>query len=396
MNEVTPKYPVYRNPIATRASSALYDKWLLLIVLSLVFLGLVMVASASVVVSEKQFHQPFYYLFRQMVYFTIGLLLASWLIRIRLETWQKAAPFVLFFSLFLLFLVLIPGIGRHLNGSARWIGFGPIGLQVSELYKFSLILFLADYLSRRQDEVQNSIIGFLKPMGIIGIASLLLLKEPDFGATAVTVTTALGMMFLAGVPYKRFTWLFGAVLGVLAIIAISSPYRMERLTVFLNPWASQYDGGYQLTQALIAFGRGGWTGVGLGNSIQKLFYLPEAHTDFVFAVFAEEMGFIGVIFLVSLFCLFVWRALEIGRKAEKQNALFSAYLAYGLSLWIGMQAMINMGVNSGLLPTKGLTLPLVSYGGSSLIIMVMALAFLFRVDYESRLAAIKNPAKELL
>lgn len=382
-------------PKSTRTSYVLYDRWLLLIVLSLVFLGLVMVASASVVVSERQFHQPFYYLFRQMAYFTIGILLASWLIRIRLETWQKLAPFILLFSLLLLFLVLIPGIGRHLNGSARWIGLGPVGLQVSEFYKFALILFLADYLARRQDEVQNTVSGFLKPMGIIGIASLLLLKEPDFGATAVTVCTALGMMFLAGVPYARFAWLFGSVSGLLALIAVSSPYRMERLTVFLNPWASQYNGGYQLTQALIAFGRGGWTGVGLGNSIQKLFYLPEAHTDFVFAVFAEEMGFIGVIFLVCLFCLFVWRALEVGRKAENQKQLFAAYLAYGLALWIGMQAVINMGVNSGLLPTKGLTLPLISYGGSSLIIMVMALAFLFRVDYESRLTGIKPAVREL-
>lgn len=368
----------------------LYDRLLALVVLSLLFLGLVMVTSASVVVSQKQYHEPFYFLFRQIAYLVIGFLLANGLIRVEIERWRVFAPYLLILSLILLVLVLVPGIGRHINGSARWIGFGPIGLQVSELAKLSMILFLADYLARRQYEVRTQVSGFLKPMAILGLTALLLLKEPDFGATSVIVSTALGLMFLAGVPLSQFLGLLAFVTFSLSLLAISSPYRLARLTVFLNPWANQYDSGYQLTQSLIAFGRGGWTGVGLGESIQKLFYLPEAHTDFVFAVFAEEMGLLGVCCVILLFGIFIWRTFAIGREAEKKERFFAAYLAYGLAFWIGMQAMINIGVNSGLLPTKGLTLPLISYGGSSMVIMIFALSFIFRIDYENRLSALSH------
>ena len=278
----------------------------------------------------------------------------------------------------------MPGIGRHVNGSVRWIGFGPIGIQVSELAKLVAIIYMADYLTRRNIEVQTQISGFLKPMILLGLMSLLLLKEPDFGASTVIMATALGMMFLAGARFWQFLMLLGSVAAALAALAFSSPYRLERLTAFLNPWSNEYASGYQLTQSLIAFGRGGWFGVGLGDSVQKLYYLPEAHTDFLFAVFAEELGLIGVLVVICLFGIMIWRGFVIAKRAHLQKNLFGAFLGYGLSLWMAMQAMINMGVNSGVLPTKGLTLPLMSYGGSSMVVMLIVIGLLFRIDYETK------------
>ncbi|CAM4416501.1 MAG: putative peptidoglycan glycosyltransferase FtsW [Legionellaceae bacterium] len=363
----------------------IYDRYLLFAALALITLGLLMVYSTSIVISEKTFGHPFYFVIRQSIYLILSFILAGILLRIPLKLWEKMGTNLLFISIFLLVLVLVPGIGKQVNGSMRWIGFGPIGFQVSEFAKLSVVVFMAGYLVRREEEVRTQLSGFIKPMILLSLMAILLLKEPDFGAATVVMATALGMMFLAGVRLWQFLGLLALVVSALAILAVSSPYRVARLTTFLNPWAVRYDGGYQLTQSLIAFGRGGWSGVGLGGSVQKLFYLPEAHTDFLLAVLGEELGLWGLITVTSLFILLIARALIIGRKAYLENKHFSAYLAYGLGLWLAFQTMINMGVNLGVLPTKGLTLPLMSYGGSSMLIAVAVIALLLRIDYEWRL-----------
>lgn len=368
----------------SRRKTLAFDPWLLFAAIAIISIGLVMVASTSIIISEKIFHSPFHFLIRQFIYVVLGVSAAWIVLRIPLDLVQKAGPFCLISMFVLLILVLVPGIGREVNGSMRWIGLGPIGIQVSEVAKLFAIIYIADYLVRRNEEVRTQISGFLKPMFLLAVMALLLLKEPDFGAAAVIMATVLGMMFLAGVRFWQFLMLFGVVLTALAGLAVSSPYRLARLTSFLDPWSNQFNSGYQLTQSLIAFGRGGWFGVGLGDSIQKLFYLPEAHTDFLFAVYAEEMGLIGVLVIITLFCLLVCRALKIARTAHLKNKLFGAFLGYGLALWLAMQTMINIGVNSGVLPTKGLTLPFMSYGGSSMMIMLVVLALLLRIDYENR------------
>ncbi|MBS0359349.1 MAG: putative lipid II flippase FtsW [Proteobacteria bacterium] len=362
----------------------LYDRWLLLASVGLLSIGILMVASTSIVISERQFHEPFHYLTRQVVFLVGGLIAGLVLLRVDMEFWQKTGGIWLILSLFLLTAVLIPGIGRTVNGSTRWIAFGPVALQVSEIAKLSVIIYLAGYLVRRHEEVRLRMIGFLKPMFILSIAAVLLLKEPDFGAVVVMFATALGMMFLAGARLWQFIALLIAVGAAVGGLAVSSHYRLARLTAFLDPWANQYDSGYQLTQSLIAFGRGGWFGVGLGESIQKLFYLPEAHTDFLFAVLTEEWGLMGALIVIILFAIFIIRSFQIGRQAQHQGNLFNAYLAYGIGLWVGLQAMINIGVNSGVLPTKGLTLPFMSSGGSSLLVNCIGLALLLRIDHETR------------
>lgn len=278
---------------------------------------------------------------------------------------------------------MAPVIGKTVNGSRRWIQLGFISLQVSEVVKFVTILYLASFLQRYQSEVQKELKGFLKPMLLVGILSGLLLLEPDFGAAVVITMTCLALLFLAGVRLWPFCVLLVLVAGSLILLAILSPYRLQRLTSFLNPWAHQFGSGYQLTQSLIAFGRGGLFGVGLGNSVQKLFYLPEAHTDFLFAVLAEELGLIGEILLMGLFVLLIGRIILIGRRAENSNQLYSAYLAYGIALWLGLQVIINIGVTAGVLPTKGLTLPFISYGGSSLLMNCLAIGVIFRIAYET-------------
>jgi len=356
------------------------DTWIFCSALLLVGVGLLMVTSSSMAISGREFGSPFHFLWRQLIHFALGIILAFGLIRINLEWWQRTAEIWLVIALFLLMVVLIPGIGRHVNGSVRWINLGPLSLQVSELAKFAVILYLSSYLVRRAEEVQTKVIGFMKPMLILALASVLLLLEPDFGAMVVIMATALAMMFLAGVRLWQYAVLFLLVATGLAGLALSSPYRMARLTGFLHPWANQFDSGYQLTQSLIAFGRGGIFGVGLGDSIQKLFYLPEAHTDFLFAVLAEELGLLGEIGVIALFGVLVGRAIWLGRKAYELGENFSSFLAYGLGLWIAFQAMVNIGVNAGLLPTKGLTLPLMSYGGSSVLINCVVVAVLLRIS----------------
>jgi cell division protein FtsW len=358
------------------------DPVVVFVCLALLSLGLVMVASASVGVADRNFSNPFYYLQRQLVFVVIGLVAAALVYRIRLVQWEKSGVALLGFALFLLVLVLIPGVGKTVNGSTRWISLGILNLQVSEVVKLFLLIYVAGYLVRHGEEVRTSLRGFIKPMLMVGLAGLLLLLEPDFGSTVVIMGTVLAMTFLGGVRFVQFAS-FMVLFGASALmLIISSPYRMERLTSFMNPWADPFDTGFQLTQSLIAIGTGGWLGTGLGGSVQKLFYLPESHTDFLFAVLSEEFGFVGVCFVILMYTVLFFRIFKIGLQAEKSGNRFAAYLAYGIGIWLALQAVINMGVNMGLMPTKGLTLPLMSYGGSSLVVCCMAIGLLLRIHCE--------------
>jgi cell division protein FtsW len=354
-------------------------------VASLAGLGLLMVASASIVISDQQLHQPFYYLFRQLMGLTLGVLLGSIVVQFDISLWKKMDGWLLVITMLLLALVLLPGVGHTVNGSARWIGYGMFKIQVSELAKFAVVVYMAGYLVRRNRDVKMHLSGFLKPMLLLGVIALLLLCEPDFGATVVIVTTALGMMFLAGMRLQYFVILFVGVLLAMTVLAVSEPYRIARLTTFLNPWGHPFNSGYQLTQSLIAIGRGGWVGVGLGNSIQKQFYLPESHTDFLFSVIGEELGLVGMLAVIGLFTFLSARIFWIGRQAQKLERHFAGFLAYGFGLWLAMQFTVSIGVNLGVLPTKGLTLPLLSYGGSSMLVNCVVIALLLRIDYENRM-----------
>ena len=362
----------------------IYDKWFVATILCLVLIGLMMVASSSVMMATKYYHQPFYFLIRQMIYLCIGFGLALIVVRVDTQFWQQHSVKLLAVCLILLVIVLIPGIGKMVNGSRRWLAIGPIGIQVSELTKLLIVLYMASYLVKQSEKVGQRILGFIKPMLVLAIIAALLLKEPDFGATVVIVSTVMMMLFLSGLQWRYYIILMILVGVAMACLAIASPYRVARLTAFLNPWADQFKSGYQLTQALIAFGRGGWMGVGLGDSIQKMFYLPEAHTDFLFAVLAEEMGFLGIMAVLVLYGLLFWRGLAIGFQAYQQNRKYPAFVAYGLTCWLVFQSLINMGVNSGMLPTKGLTLPFLSYGGASLVVNCIVIALLLRIDHENR------------
>ncbi|HEY0634539.1 MAG TPA: putative lipid II flippase FtsW [Gammaproteobacteria bacterium] len=372
---------------SARRMPQILDHHLLVTMLTLLALGLVMVGSASIGIADRQTGEPFYYLFRQGGFVALGLMLGVVAYHIPLHFWQRMGVPLLLLSLVMLALLLIPGLGRNVNGATRWLNLVVFNLQVSEVSKLAVIIYLAGYLVRHAEAVRSTVGGFLKPMGLIVLAVVLLLLEPDFGASVVIIATAMGMLFLGGVQL----WLFGVLLLValllLALLAVSAPYRMERLTTFLNPWADPFDSGFQLTQSLIAIGRGEWFGVGLGGSVQKLFYLPEAHTDFVFAVLAEELGLLGAMVVVGLFAYLVWRMFLIGRRAATEGDLFAAYLVFGISLWVALQAFINIGVNMGLLPTKGLTLPLMSYGGSSMMVMCVAMAIVLRADADQRRGA---------
>jgi len=359
------------------------DPVLTIVFVSLLSIGIIMVASSSISVADRNFSNPFYYLERQFAFVAIGLFAALSVFRIRLVQWEKSGMSLLMFALFMLVIVLIPGIGKSVNGSTRWLPLGLINLQVSELVKLFLVIYVAGYLVRHGDAVRRSLLGFLKPMVMVGLAGLLLLMEPDFGATVVIMGTVLGMTFLAGARFIQFISFVFIFACAALMLVVTSPYRMERLVSFANPWADPFDSGFQLTQSLIAIGTGGWFGTGLGGSVQKLFYLPESHTDFLFAVLSEELGFVGVSVVVILYTTLFFRALKIAAQAENAGNYFAAYMAYGIGIWLSMQAVINMGVNVGLLPTKGLTLPLMSYGGSSLIVCCIAIGLLMRIHYET-------------
>jgi cell division protein FtsW len=360
-----------------------FDPVLTIVFVSLLTIGVIMVASSSISVADRNFSNPFYYLHRQLVFVVMGVFAALCVFKIRLVQWEKSGVALLLFALFLLVLVLIPGVGKAVNGSTRWLPLGLINLQVSELVKLFLVIYVAGYLVRHGDAVRNSLLGFLKPMIMVGFAGLLLLMEPDFGATVVIMGTVLGMTFLTGARFIQFISFVFIFACAAMLLVVMSPYRMQRLTSFANPWADPFDSGFQLTQSLIAIGTGGWFGTGLGGSVQKLFYLPESHTDFLFAVLSEELGFIGVTIVILLYSALFFRSLKIAAQAEAAGNYFAAYMAYGIGIWLSMQAVINMGVNVGLLPTKGLTLPLMSYGGSSLIVCCMAIGLLMRIHYET-------------
>lgn len=364
-----------------------FDYWLLFSVMLLSLLGLVMVSSASITFADRVIGNPFYYAIRQAIYIGCGVFAGMLVFRLRLVDLERLGVTLLLSAFAMLLLVLVPGVGVEVNGASRWVNAGLFRLQVSEPAKLFFIIYLAGYLARHGDEVRSHISGFLKPIGLLAIAAVLLLLEPDFGATVVLAAIVMGMIFMAGVKLFQF----GGVLGLggllLAGMAVSSPYRMMRLTTFMDPWADPFDSGFQLTQSLIAIGRGEWLGVGLGASIQKLFYLPEAHTDFVFAVLAEELGLLGVCTIIVLYAVLVWRAFAIASQAARAENFFASYLAYGMGIWFGLQSFINIGVNMGMLPTKGLTLPLMSYGGSSMVVMCCAVALLLRIDHETRCTA---------
>jgi cell division protein FtsW len=358
------------------------------VTLALLGLGLVMVASASL---HKLESAPFHFVQRHLIAMTLGLLGGLIVSRVPVAFWQRSGTLLYFLGLLLLVLVLVPGVGREANGATRWIPMGPLNLQGSELMKLIIVVYIAGYLERRREEIAQSIGGFLKPMGLLAIACLLIMLEPDFGTTAVLAATALGMLFLGGVPFWQFLVLLALAGLTLGVQVLLDAERLSRVTSFLNPWADAQDSGYQLSQALIAFGRGEWSGVGLGNGIQKQFFLPEAHTDFLMAVVGEELGLVGSLFVIFLFGVIVARAFAIGVGAERRGSLFAAFTAYGLGLGIGLQAFINIGVNLGVLPTKGLTLPFMSYGSNSLIVACLAVALLLRIDHENRSWVVDHP-----
>ena len=352
-----------------------FDPVLIVVSMSLLLMGYVMVASSSLHLGIKITGNSFYYPIRQTLHIGLGLFLGICVALTPIHVWEKAGQWLFIGGLLLLVIVLIPGLGVKVNGSTRWLSLGGLRIQVSEVVKYFSVIYMAGYVTRHQQSIRDSAFGLIKPLILFSVASVLFLIEPDFGS-------AMGIMFLAGARLSQFIMLLSFV-GVLAgLLVYFEPYRMKRVTSFMNPWADPKDTGYQLVHALISFGRGEWTGVGLGSGIQKLFYLPEAHTDFLFSVIGEELGLFGVLTVIGLFSLLVWRTFEIGVAAEKAGEQFSAFIAYGLGIWFGFQSFVNMGVNMGILPTKGLTLPLMSYGGGSMMIMCCAVALLFRVQSE--------------
>jgi cell division protein FtsW len=358
------------------------DPVLLTIVMTLLLGGFVILASASTSISDNIVGNPFHYLQRQLLAAVIGTACGMFCLFVPMQVWRTLGPLLLLGGLGLLLVVLLPGVGYEVNGARRWIRVGVMNLQVSEPARLCLILYLAGYLVRRQKDVRERFVGFLRPMLLLSLACAALLAEPDFGASVVLLATALAMLFVAGARIRDFLLFFSAAVVAMAALAVATPYRMQRLTVFLDPWADPYNSGFQLTQSLIAIGRGEWFGVGLGDSVQKLFYLPEAHTDFVFAVYAEEFGLLGSLLLIALFLMLLWRIFNLARRAVDVERYFEAYFAIGIGTWLGLQAFINVGVNMGMLPTKGLTLPLISYGRSSLIVTLIAIGMLMRVHHE--------------
>ncbi len=363
------------------------DGWLLWPALALLMLGLVMVFSASIATAEGSKFTGFqsaYFLIRHSVFLAIGMIAGVVVFQVPLRVWQQAAPWLFVAGFVLLLLVLIPHVGRSVNGAQRWLPLGMINLQPSELMKLFAVLYAADYTTRKLSDMGSFRRGFLPMAAVMLLVGFLLLREPDFGAFVVIVSIAMGILFLGGINARLFGALIVVLLIGFVILIWTSPYRRERIFGFMDPWQDAYGKGYQLSHALIAFGRGEWFGVGLGASIEKLFYLPEAHTDFLLAVIAEELGFVGVCMVILLFAIVVQRAFIIGRQALQLDRVFSGLVAQGIGIWIGVQSFINMGVNMGLLPTKGLTLPLMSFGGSGILANCVALAILLRVDYENR------------
>ncbi len=370
--------------VTTPSPSALYDRQLVWISLGLMLMGLVMVTSASFPISSRLTDQPFHFMFRHAVFLILAIGVSSLVLQIPLRRWFQYSMWLLLISVGLLFIVLVAG--KSVNGASRWIPLGLFNLQPAEVAKLSLFIFMSGYLVRKSEEVRSSFFGgFIKPIIVFATLALLLLLQPDLGTVVVMLVTLFGMLFIAGAKLTQFLALMVVGLSAVSALIYFEPYRWRRVTSFLDPWDDPFGSGYQLTQSLMAFGRGEWFGQGLGNSIQKLEYLPEAHTDFVFAVLAEELGFVGVVLALVLIFSLVIKAILIGRKAFEHEQLFGGYLAFGIGIWFAFQTLVNVGAASGMVPTKGLTLPLISYGGSSLIIMSVAVSILLRIDHECRL-----------
>ena len=372
-----------------------WDYVTLVLCAALLLIGLIMVTSASMSIADRELGNPFFFLERQLFFGLLGVGFAWMVTRVPTEVWDRYSLVLLLFGLALLLLVLIPGIGAVVNGARRWLRIGLVNFQVSELARVLVLTWVCSYCVRKRTELENTMHGLLKPVGLLCVAAVLLLLEPDFGATSVLFATGFAVLFIAGARLRYVVVMVSAAAGALAVLAVASPYRLKRLTGFLHPWEDPFNSGFQLTQSLIAIGRGAWFGVGLGSSVQKLFYLPEAHTDFVFAVLAEELGLVGVVVVLALFMSLVWRSFHIARLAAQSGMKFQSYLALAFGIWIGLQAIVNIGVNMGVLPTKGLTLPLLSYGRSSLIVSLGWLGVLLRIYHEvkctSRSAVMRVP-----
>ncbi len=370
-----------------RALAEEYDRSLLWTALLLLTLGLVMVYSASIATAEAARHaghQPTYFLLRHLAALGVAIIAAALTFQVPMRAWQRAAPWLFVLGVAALALVLIPGLGREVNGARRWLALPGFNVQPSELVKIAAVLYAADYTARKTAVMHSFRDGLLPMLGVMLIVGWLLLREPDFGAFVVIAVIATGVLFVGGMNVRWFAGLLALMLVGFAALVLSSPYRMQRIFGFMDPWSDAFGQGYQLSHALIAFGRGEWLGVGLGASVEKLFYLPEAHTDFLLAVIGEELGFAGVLIVIGLFAWLVLRAFAIGRQAAALERPFAALVAQGIAIWIGVQAFINMGVNLGVLPTKGLTLPFMSFGGTAILANCAALAILLRVDWENR------------
>ena len=376
-------WPTFGSGWLLRPSQGLvYDRQLVILSLALMAIGLVMVSSASIAEGINIDNDAFYFVKRHGIFLLICLGLSALVLQVPMERWQQFNTAFLIIAILMLVLVLI--VGREINGSQRWLPLGLLNVQPAEVAKLALFTFLAGYLVRRQDEVRGQWKGFLKPLAVMGLMSVLLLKQPDLGSVVVLFVTTVGMLFLAGARLSQFISLIILGVSLVGFLIVTSPYRMRRVTSFLNPWEDPFGSGYQLTQSLMAFGRGGWFGEGLGNSIQKLEYLPEAHTDFVFAILGEELGFTGVFLVLLLQAWLAFKALHIGQKVLLGGRQYEGYLAMGIGIWFSFQTVVNVGATSGMLPTKGLTLPLVSYGGSSLLVISTAVSILLRIDFEWR------------
>ncbi|MGJ8692463.1 MAG: cell division protein FtsW [Thalassotalea sp.] len=370
-----------------------FDRGFVMIAVALYVIGLIMVASSSMPVAERLFNNPFHFVVRHMVYIVLSLLIGGLALQVPMSWWHKYSGYLLLFALVLLMAVLV--IGRSVNGSQRWIVLGPITIQAAEPAKLFFFCYLSAYLVRRREEVMENLKGFIKPLAVFGLLALFLLMQPDLGTVIVMFVTTFGLLFLAGAKLWQFIAMTAVGLGAITMLAIFEPYRLRRITSFLDPWQDPFGSGYQLTQSLMAYGRGEFFGQGLGNSIQKLEYLPEAHTDFVMAVLAEEFGFLGVATVLVLSGVLVFKALMLGRQAIAKEKYFEGFFAYSIGIWLSFQTAVNIGASAGIVPTKGLTMPLISYGGSSMIIMTLAVVVLIRIDHELRLQSLQATTKSL-
>ncbi|WP_291968474.1 cell division protein FtsW [Candidatus Symbiopectobacterium sp.] len=364
-------------------SIVMYDRTLLWLMFVLAVIGFVMVTSASMPVGQRLTSDPFFFAKRDAFYLGLAFALALITMRVPMEVWQRYSPILLLLTLVMLLVVLV--VGSSVNGASRWIALGPLRVQPAELSKLALFCYLSSYMVRKVEEVRNNFWGFCKPMGVMVVLAVLLLAQPDLGTVVVLFITTLAMLFLAGAKLWQFLAIIGCGMFAFGLLIVAEPYRMRRVTSFWNPWEDPFGSGYQLTQSLMAFGRGELWGQGLGNSVQKLEYLPEAHTDFIFSILGEELGYIGVVLALLMIFFVAFRAMSIGKRALEIDQRFSGFLACSIGIWFSFQTLVNVGAAAGMLPTKGLTLPLISYGGSSLVIMSTAIVLLLRIDFETRL-----------